>query len=115
MLMRPIRALLALCLVALTVASSTAQTALDLNALDTEQVFQEMMSNLVSIDVPGEPTPLETILDVIGEVNRATPTDPNGVATADDVHAVIGQLRQFLSSDTRGLERLFDVVQSREL
>ena len=85
-----------------------------INYLDSEQVFQQIMTNIVSINMPDQSTPLETILDVIGEVNRADPTTPNGVITDEDVQRVLLETQSFLTSDTRGLERLFDVVQNRE-
>ena len=57
-------------------------------------------------------TPLETILDVIAEVNRAEP-NLGGSLRAPDYRAVIGQTTQFMLDEEHGLERLNSLVQQR--
>jgi hypothetical protein len=61
-------------------------------------------------------TPLEIILDTIAEVNRAAPgKDLGSSLKADDLRAVLRESRDFLSSERHGLERLYDIIQAREL
>ena len=61
-------------------------------------------------------TPLEIILDTIAEVNRAAPVKDLGSSLkADDLRAVLRESRDFLSSERHGLERLYDIIQAREL
>jgi hypothetical protein len=61
-------------------------------------------------------TPLEIILDTIAEVNRAAPgKDLGSSLKADDLRAVLRESRDFLQSERHGLERLYDIIQAREL
>ena len=61
-------------------------------------------------------SPLEVLIDVIAEVNRAAPEAPSTLPLdAVDNKSVFAQLSQFLSSEDRGLERLYQVIESRKL
>jgi hypothetical protein len=61
-------------------------------------------------------TPLVSLIDVIAEVNRATPEAPRSVPlSAEDNRHVFEQLSEFLSSEDRGLERLYRVIENRKL
>lgn len=61
-------------------------------------------------------SPLEIILDAIGEVNRAAPAlDEGEPLSVQDLRSVLSQSKDFLSDERHGLERLYDVLQSRRL
>ena len=61
-------------------------------------------------------SPLEEIIDSSAEVNRADASDPRDKPlTADDYKAVFTQVRDFLLDGDRGMERLYKVIQGRDL
>jgi hypothetical protein len=61
-------------------------------------------------------TPLEIIIDAIAEVNRAAPIADDGKSlNGRDLRAVLKETEQFLSNERHGLERLYDIIQNREL
>ena len=83
--------------------------------LDVQETLPVVLRNLVSLppETRGE-TPLEVLVDVVAEVNRARP----GAGTPmlqDDHGAVLRTTHEFLTDEYRGIERIFDVVQSRTL
>jgi hypothetical protein len=97
-----------------TMASVT-NDALDLvqtvQDLDENRVLVQILQNLVVLDAD-EGTPLETILDVMSEVNRASP-GAGGAYESTDYESALGTARDFMRDEDRGLERLYDVVQNR--
>ncbi|MBX7197570.1 MAG: hypothetical protein K1X94_36325, partial [Sandaracinaceae bacterium] len=92
-----------------------ANDALDLvqtvQGLDTDRVLVRILQNMVVLDAD-ENTPLETILDVMSEVNRSAPGVGGPYEPDDFVHA-LGISHDFMTDETHGLERLYDVVQNR--
>lgn len=98
-------------------ADASAQLLREISALDDERTLREVLANLVSFPAGGRlETPLDVIVDVIAEVNRAparlnegTHLDPE-----DYDHALDGTV-DFLANEHRGLERLYDVIQHRTL
>ena len=58
-------------------------------------------------------TPLETIVDVIAEVNRATP-GAGGPMDAVDHEEVLRQTRLFMVDERHGLRRLESVLRQRK-
>lgn len=83
--------------------------------VDERETLPVLLGNLVSLppETRGE-TPLEIIIDVVAEVNRARP----GVGTpmlADDHAEVLGTANEYLTDEYRGLERMWDVVQNRRI
>ncbi len=61
-------------------------------------------------------TPLDVILETIVAVNRAAPSGRGGGSLSrDDLRAMLQEAALFLKSERHGLERLFAIVQSREL
>jgi hypothetical protein len=64
----------------------------------------------------GGRAPLLTLVDAIADVNRADPNMPTTAPhSAEDARAVFEQLRLFLFDSDRGLERLYKVIDSRDL
>jgi hypothetical protein len=89
------------------------------DALDDRRALLAVLANVVSLPpddataMPAE-TPLEAIVDVIAEVNRRAP-GAGGALAADDYRAIFETTRDFLRDEDRGMERLYRVVQEREL
>ncbi len=103
---------------ALDIESAFMRDALDLvrdiQGVDDERTLPLILQNAVAIPSEGEEiTPLEVIIDVIAEINRATPNE-GGSLMAPDFRAVIGQVTGFIRDEDHGLERLNAVVQERE-
>jgi hypothetical protein len=96
-------------------SASVTNDALDLvqtlQDLDDDRVLVRLLQNLVSLDAD-EGTPLETILDVMSEVNRASP-GAGGAYESVDYESALGTARDFMRDEDRGLERLYRVVQNR--
>lgn len=77
--------------------------------------LSRLLKNAVLADASGQ-SPLEEFIDSSAEVNRAVPMDPRDKPlTADDYRAVFEQVKAFLSDGDRGLERLYKVIQGRDL
>lgn len=94
---------------------SVANDALDLvrtvQGLDEDEVLVQILQALVTLD-DDEGTALETILDVMSEINRVSP-DEGGDYESSDYEQALDTTRDFLRDDFHGLERLYDVVQHR--
>ncbi|MDH5492818.1 MAG: hypothetical protein OEY14_12770, partial [Myxococcales bacterium] len=94
---------------------ATIALAQELGAVDDTRALGRILANLVELPSSGPPeTPLEVLVDVISEVGRASPGE-GGTLSAEDYHHVMGEAVDLLSSEERGLERLYDVIQNREL
>jgi hypothetical protein len=103
---------------ALELTDSTVRDSLalmqDIGDVDDERVLRRILQNAVALPASGdEITPLEIIVDVIAEVNRAAPNE-GGPLRGDDYRAVLGQVTGFIEDSDHGLERLNQVVQHRE-
>ncbi len=86
----------------------------EIQDVDEERTLRAILRNAVSLPESGDPvTPLETILDVIAEVNRAEP-NAGGSLRAEDYRRVIGNVTDFMTDQDHGLERLTAVVQQRQ-
>ncbi len=83
--------------------------------VDERETLPVLLRNLVSLppETGGE-TPLEIIIDVVAEVNRARPGDGTPML-ADDHAEVLGTAHEYLTDEYRGLERMWDVVQNRQI
>lgn len=80
---------------------------------DTHAVLAQILANAASAPATGAPvTRLETVMDVIAEVNRTAP-DAGGPVDDADVIAIFASLRNFLTDDERGADRLYAVIQNR--
>ncbi len=84
-----------------------------MQALDDKGVLPKLLAGLVvrRSDGSGE-TPLEAMIDIAAEVNRAEP-GAGGPLSAEDIVAVLGALHDTLTDDTRGLERLYKLIEER--
>jgi hypothetical protein len=102
-----------------TVDGATVDELLDLlraiRPLDRNDVLQRVLAGLVALPESGSAeTPLEALVDVIAEVNRASPGAGTTMDAADH-RAVLERLRDTLVDESRGVERLYRVIQEREL
>ncbi|MCZ7678425.1 MAG: outer membrane protein transport protein [Sandaracinaceae bacterium] len=75
----------------------------EIQDVDEERTLRAILRNAVSLPASGDPvTPLETILDVIAEVNRAEP-NAGGSLRAEDYRRVIGNVTDFMTDQDHGL------------
>jgi hypothetical protein len=73
-----------------------------------------LLQNLVSPSLTRVESPVESMFDIVGEVNRQNPLEPSTTSLkAEDYRAVFTQLQKFLTDGDRGLERLYKVIQGR--
>ncbi len=87
------------------------------NPYDPYRVLDRILRNLITpmnADNPASPTPLEVILDTIAEVNRADASKgPGEPLDAQDYQFVFGTVRDFMTSRTRGMEQLYEIIRHR--
>ncbi len=76
--------------------------------------FVKLLSRFAEPYQASGESPLDVVLDSIAEVNRATPSQRGPLSDAD-LRAIFHETESFLSSRRHGLERLYEVIQSREL
>ena len=95
--------------------AQTGKTEICANELDPDSVLPLALANLVTPmpDASGNPgqTPLEVILDAIGDVNRQQPGQPGPVAAADLANTA-SELSEFFLDPQRGLEQFYAIVRS---
>jgi hypothetical protein len=81
--------------------------------LDPNQVIATSLKNLVTpMALPGGKagqTPLDVMLDVVDDVNRAAPLNAAELA-AGDYQSIATNLTEFLTDKQRGLEQFYEVV-----
>ncbi|MEZ4323983.1 MAG: hypothetical protein R3B40_02130 [Polyangiales bacterium] len=97
-----------------SVSDQTVTLLRDVAQLDTDDTLSELLGRTVAARGPtDESTPLDTLMEVIAEVNRTAPHTRTTFRAAD--HGVLlHEVGDFLLDPERGLERLYRVVQSRE-
>ncbi len=82
--------------------------------IDPNQVLAVALGNLVTPIDDGSfkgQTPLEVIIDVIADVNRADPTKPyEGTLKQQDYASVSTNVVDFLTNKERGLEQFYEVI-----
>ena len=88
------------------------------NPYDQYRILDRILKNLVTPMDPNNPqsmTPIEVFLDTVAEVNRvdasASVDEP---LTAQDYAYVFGTVRDFLTSNTRGLEQFYEIIKHRD-
>ena len=84
------------------------------NEIDDENTLTIALSNLVRLPDGESETPLEALIDAAAEIHRADP----GAGTRmlqPDYEAFFGNAIEFLRDEDHGVERIYRVVQSREL
>jgi len=98
-----------------SVAARTIALLARTSGIDTTGVLTRVLANSATHPVTGAPiTPLETLMDAIAEVNRATP-GAGGPVAGEDVTAILDALIEFFTSAERGLERLYAVIENRKI
>jgi hypothetical protein len=98
-------------------ADQTVRLLREISGVDDERSLRQLLQNLVALPSEGRlETPLEVILDVIAEVNRAEARLNEGThLDPEDYTHVFDRAVDFLTNEHRGLERLYDVIQHRTL
>jgi hypothetical protein len=88
--------------------------ALTSDEYDKYHVMDHVLPNLVTPMNGGNgPTPLEIIMDTVSEVNRIDASTPTAPQLPVDYEAIFRTTRDFLTSETRGLEQIYTIVQKR--
>lgn len=84
--------------------------------VDPNQLLAVALGNLVTPIKDGDfkgQTPLEVIIDVIADVNRADPTQPyEGTLAKEDYAFVSENVVDFLLNKERGLEQFYEVIRN---
>ncbi len=87
------------------------------NPYDRYHVLDRILKNLVTPMDPNDPqsmTPIEVFLDTAAEVNRVDASaKTDEPLSAQDYAYAFGSARDFLTSNTRGLEQLYEIVKHR--
>ncbi|HEX5660537.1 MAG TPA: hypothetical protein VFX59_25255, partial [Polyangiales bacterium] len=82
---------------------------------DGASALSKLLKNLVLANQNGE-SPLEVLFDSIAEVNRDDPSMESDFPMApSDASGSLGRVQSFLLDEERGLERIYRVIQSRNL
>ena len=85
---------------------------------DKYHVLNPVLANLVTpmTDKNGQPglSPIEIFMDVITEVHRADPTDQFAPLDPTDYQYIMNVMREFMLSETRGLEQIYAIVRKRK-
>jgi hypothetical protein len=84
--------------------------------LDPNQILSVVLKHLVT-PMPGEngavgETPLEVIIDVIADVNRSSPGEPEAKLTGEDYASIADNVTSFLLDKERGLEQFYEIVRN---
>ncbi|WP_136923432.1 hypothetical protein [Polyangium aurulentum] len=88
--------------------------ALTSDEYDKYHVLDHILPNVVTPMNDGKgPTPLEVLMDTAAEVSRIDAAQAKGPLDATDYEFILKSARDFLTSDTRGLEQLYTIVQKR--
>jgi hypothetical protein len=86
------------------------------NQYDPYRIQDRIMANLVTPmnNDEANPTPIEIFLDTFAEVNRIDADLPREEPLgADDMEVVMGTMRDFLTSKTRGMEQFYEIMKHR--
>jgi hypothetical protein len=87
----------------------------DLHEGDEPSAISRVLKNLVLANDAGE-SPLEVFFDSIAEINREDPSvDADFPMAPADASGSLNRAQEFLSDGDRGLERIYKVIQSRNL
>jgi hypothetical protein len=78
--------------------------------IDPNQVLTKVIERAVT-PMPAGRTPIEVVLDVIGDVNRAAPQKTDALV-ATDYASIANQVADFLLDEQRGLEQFYAVVKN---
>ncbi len=84
---------------------------------DDSGTLAKLLARSVALDAKhsgGQVAALETLIDVLAEVNRVTPAQ-GGPLDRNDIKAMLGQVSDFLSSRSDGMERMYQIIQNRFL
>jgi hypothetical protein len=87
------------------------------NPYDPYKIQDRILANLVlPIDPadPEGPAPIDIFIDTFAEVNRIDADEPREQPLSpDDLEAVFGTMRDFMTSKTRGMEQFYEIMRHR--
>lgn len=92
--------------------------ALTSDEYDRYHVMDQVLANLVTpMEGPDGSvglSPMEVFMDVVAEVHRADPTDPYAPLDPTDYGYIMKVMRDFMLSESRGLEQIYAIVRKRK-
>ncbi len=77
--------------------------------IDPNRVIAVALRNLVTPAGPDQPAPIEVVLDVVADVNRADPSQTSKLDGGDYANIAL-EVRSFLLDKGSGLEQIYEVV-----
>ncbi len=90
-----------------------ALTALTEDKYDPYHALDVMLPRLVTpIDGGASPSPIEIFIDTIADVHRIDASSQEPLSP-DDYTTILRSVREFLTSETRGMEQFYYIVQNR--
>lgn len=84
------------------------------NEVDEDDSLSTLLANLVTLPEGESETPIEVLIDAMAEIYRVDP-GAGGPLFRDDYGAILDNATEFLSDEDHGLERIYRVVQEREI
>ncbi|MFT5357391.1 MAG: hypothetical protein ACI9KE_004626, partial [Polyangiales bacterium] len=84
------------------------------NEVDEDDALSTLLANLVTLPEGESETPIEVLIDAMAEIYRVDP-GAGGPLFRDDYGVILDNATEFLSDEDHGLERIYRVVQEREL
>jgi len=98
-----------------SVLSTSTDVAREALSLDDRNALAQLIGGLTRVNAgAGEEAALDVIVDVMVRLNRVEP-DSDAALNEEDYRSIMDAVRTFLEDDSRGLERLYDVIQHREV
>jgi hypothetical protein len=68
-----------------------------------------LLRRLLSLPKDGSPRPLDVLIDVAADVNRAKPEETTKLTPADYA-SIAREVSDFCANDSRGLEQVYAVI-----
>lgn len=77
--------------------------------IDPHRTFVHVLRRLSAPVAPGKASPLDVLVDVAADVNRAAPGDTRKLAP-DDYGSIAREVSEFCTHPSRGLEQVYEVI-----
>jgi hypothetical protein len=77
--------------------------------IDPNRTLAVVMRRLVSLPADGTPRPIDVLIDVAADVNRARPEESTKLAPGDYA-SIAREVSDFCANSSRGLEQVYTVI-----
>jgi predicted trehalose synthase len=79
--------------------------------IDPDRTLPAVIAALISPTAPGQPAPVEVLVDAIADVNRAHPeVDFTTKLAAEDYASIASVVSDFCEDKASGLEQVYEVI-----